>query len=106
MIRTLNSARPRGGCLHHRPARKFCCRMAFSLPALPYDYGTLEPYIDKQTMQIHHDKHHATYVNNLNAALAKAPDLKDLSIVDLNKAIGSSRVPSEIATAVRYHVIC
>ena len=76
--------------------------MAYSLPALPYDYGTLEPYIDTQTMQIHHDKHHQTYVNNLNAATEKFPELKDLGIVDLNKAIGTSKIPTDVATAVRY----
>ena len=43
--------------------------MAFTLPPLPYDYTALEPHIDEQTMRIHHDKHHATYVTNLNAAL-------------------------------------
>jgi len=43
--------------------------MAFELPPLPYAYDALEPYIDTQTMQLHHDKHHAAYVNNLNAAL-------------------------------------
>lgn len=75
--------------------------MAFSLPPLPYDYGVLEPYIDTTTMQIHHDKHHATYVNNLNAATEKFPELRDLGIVDLNKAIGSSKIPSDVATAVR-----
>ena len=76
--------------------------MAFSVPPLPYDYGTLEPYIDTRTMQVHHDKHHATYVNNLNAALSKAPELQDLSIVELNKAVGTSKVPNDIAAAVRW----
>ena len=75
--------------------------MTFSLPPLTYDYGSLEPYIDTQTMQIHHDKHHATYVNNLNAVTDKFPELKELGIVDLNKAIGSSKIPSDVATAVR-----
>ena len=76
--------------------------MTFSLPDLPYDYGTLEPYIDTTTMQIHHDKHHATYVNNLNTAIGKVPELKDVGIVDLNTAIGTSKIPSDVATAVRY----
>src|ERR1019366_9156177 len=48
------------------------CPMAFTLPPLPYDYAALEPHIDEQTMRIHHDKHHAAYVNNLNAALEGA----------------------------------
>ena len=51
--------------------------------------------------QIHHDKHHTTYVNNLNAALEKFPELQELGIVDLNKAVGSSKIPSDIATKVR-----
>ena len=76
--------------------------MSHSLPDLPYEYGALEPYIDTQTMQIHHDRHHATYVNNLNAAVGKFPELKDLGIVELNQAIGSSKIPSDVATAVRY----
>ena len=49
--------------------------MAFELPALPYDASALEPFIDTQTMQIHHGKHHNAYVTNLNAALANYPDL-------------------------------
>jgi len=49
--------------------------MAYELPALPYDYNALEPHIDEQTMRIHHDKHHAAYVTNLNAALEKHPEL-------------------------------
>ena len=50
----------------------------FELAPLPYEFGALEPHIDAQTMQIHHDKHHATYVNNLNAALEKYPNLQRL----------------------------
>ena len=73
--------------------------MAHEVPALPYDYNALEPHIDEQTMRIHHDKHHATYVTNLNAALEKHPDLQKKSIEDLLKGINS--VPEEIRTAVR-----
>jgi superoxide dismutase, Fe-Mn family len=73
--------------------------MAHEVPALPYDYNALEPHIDEQTMRIHHDKHHATYVTNLNAALEKHPDLQNKSIEDLLKGINS--VPEEIRTAVR-----
>lgn len=73
--------------------------MAHTLAPLPYDYAALEPHIDTQTMQLHHDKHHAAYVNNLNAALEKYPDLQNKSpeelIVDLNT------VPDDIRTAVR-----
>jgi Fe-Mn family superoxide dismutase len=60
--------------------------MAFSLPSLPYDYVALEPHIDATTMNIHHTKHHQTYVNNLNAALDKFPELKDLGLVRDNQA--------------------
>jgi len=73
--------------------------MAHSLPPLPYDYNALEPHIDEQTMRIHHDKHHAAYVNNLNAALEKHPELQNKSIDDLIKGINS--VPEDIRTAVR-----
>jgi Fe-Mn family superoxide dismutase len=75
--------------------------MAFSLPSLGYDYATLEPHIDAMTMNIHHTKHHQTYVNNLNAALDKFPEFRDLGLVEINKAVGSDKVPTEIATAVR-----
>ena len=73
--------------------------MAHEVPPLPYDYNALEPHIDEQTMRIHHDKHHATYVTNLNAALEKHPDLQNKTIEDLLKGINS--VPEEIRTAVR-----
>ena len=49
--------------------------MAIILPDLPYAYDALEPYIDEETMHLHHDKHHNTYVNNVNAALAKHPEI-------------------------------
>ena len=71
----------------------------FTLPPLPYDYGALEPTIDTQTMQIHHDKHHAAYVNNLNTALKEHPALQSKSIEDLIRGI--STVPEAIRTAVR-----
>ena len=73
--------------------------MAFTLPPLPYEYSALEPTIDTQTMQIHHDKHHAAYVNNLNAALKEHPDLQSKSVEELLKGINS--VPEAIRTAVR-----
>lgn len=73
--------------------------MAFSLPPLPYDYTALEPHVDEQTMRIHHDKHHATYVNNLNAALESQPELQGKSIEELLSDINS--VPENIRTAVR-----
>ena len=73
--------------------------MAHTLPPLPYDFAALEPHIDAQTMQIHHGKHHQTYVNNLNAALEKAPELQGKSIDELMRSIDS--VPEAIRTAVR-----
>ena len=63
--------------------------MAHSVPPLPYDYTALEPHIDEQTMRIHHDKHHAAYVNNLNAALEKHPELAGKSVEDLVKGINT-----------------
>jgi Fe-Mn family superoxide dismutase len=72
--------------------------MAHELPALPYDYNALEPHIDEMTMRIHHDKHHAAYVTNLNKALESAPDLQALSVEDLLKDLG--KVPESIRTAV------
>jgi Fe-Mn family superoxide dismutase len=73
--------------------------MAFTLPPLPYAYDALEPSIDAQTMQIHHDKHHQAYVNNLNAALEKAPELQGKSLDDLMRGINT--VPESVRTAVR-----
>jgi Fe-Mn family superoxide dismutase len=71
----------------------------FTLPPLPYAYDALEPYIDAETMHLHHDKHHAAYVNNLNAALKGHPDLLKKNIVDLLS--GLAAVPEAIRTAVR-----
>ena len=73
--------------------------MAHELPKLPYASAALEPHIDAQTMEIHHGKHHAAYVNNLNAALEKHPDLAGKSADDLIKNL--SAVPEAIRTAVR-----
>jgi len=72
--------------------------MAHELPPLPYDYNALEPHIDELTMRIHHDKHHAAYVTNLNKALDSAPDLHGKSIEDVLKSINS--VPESIRQAV------
>ena len=73
--------------------------MAHQLPPLPYDFGALEPHIDAQTMQIHHDKHHGTYVTNLNAAVEKHPELGSKSAEDLIKNLNA--VPEDVRTAVR-----
>ena len=73
--------------------------MAHELPSLPYAYNALEPHIDEQTMRIHHDKHHAAYVTNLNKALEKHPDLAGKSLDEL--LAGLSSVPEAIRPAVR-----
>src|SRR6201987_3102596 len=73
--------------------------MAFEVPPLPYDYSALEPYIDEQTMQLHHDKHHQAYVTNLNNALQGQTQFDSLSIEDLVKRL--NEVPENIRAAVR-----
>jgi len=73
--------------------------MAFELPPLPYDYNALEPYIDEQTMRLHHDKHHQTYVANLNAALQNNAEFASLSVEDLVRRI--NEIPEASRTAVR-----
>jgi Fe-Mn family superoxide dismutase len=75
--------------------------MAHELPKLPYAYDALEPHIDARTMEIHHTKHHQGYVNNLNAALEKAPNLQKTSLEELLRGIAT--VPEAIRTAVRNH---
>jgi len=74
--------------------------MPFTLPPLPYPSDALEPHIDKQTMEIHHGKHHNAYVTNLNKALESAPDLANKSIEEL-LANNLAAVPENIKTAVR-----
>jgi len=74
--------------------------MAFTLPPLPYAPETLEPYIDKTTMEIHHGKHHQAYVTNLNKALESAPDLASKTLPEL-LANNCAIVPDSIRTAVR-----
>ncbi len=75
--------------------------MAYQLPDLPYPFDALEPHIDAMTMEIHHDRHHAGYVKNVNAALEGYPDLAAKSVEDLLREINS--VPESIRTAVRNH---
>src|SRR5579872_2843423 len=71
----------------------------YTVPPLPYDYAALEPHIDEQTMRIHHDKHHAAYVTNLNAALKDSPNLSASSVEALIADLNA--VPEAIRTAVR-----
>ena len=73
--------------------------MAFTLPPLPYDFAALEPHIDARTMEIHHGKHHQTYVNNLNAAIEKAPELAKKSLDDLMRNV--STLPEAVRTPIR-----
>jgi len=73
--------------------------MSHTLPDLPYAYDALEPYVDKQTMEIHHQKHHAAYIAKLNAALESHPDLQEKSVEELLKDLSS--LPENIQTAVR-----
>jgi Fe-Mn family superoxide dismutase len=71
----------------------------FTLPDLPYAYDALEPHIDARTMEIHHSKHHGTYVNNLNAAIEKAPEIGSRTLDELLSGINS--LPEAVRTAVR-----
>jgi len=71
----------------------------YTVPPLPYDFGALEPHIDAKTMEIHHDKHHAAYVNNLNAALKDHPGLQGKPIEELIADLNA--IPESIRTAVR-----
>ena len=73
--------------------------MAFQVPPLPYEFGALEPHIDAKTMEIHHDKHHAAYVNNLNGAIEKHPELGSKSVEELLSDLNS--VPEDIRNVVR-----
>jgi Fe-Mn family superoxide dismutase len=73
--------------------------MPHSLPSLPYDFGALEPHIDAKTMEIHHGKHHQTYVTKLNEALEKAPDLANKSLDELMQSL--DKAPEAVKTAIR-----
>ena len=73
--------------------------MAFTLPALPYAYDALTPYIDEETMHLHHEKHHNAYITNANAALEKHPELADKTIEELLADLNS--IPEDIRTSVR-----
>jgi Fe-Mn family superoxide dismutase len=71
----------------------------FSLPDLPYSYAALEPHLDEATMRLHHDKHHKTYVDKLNDALAKEPELQRLTLIELLR--GVDKLPAPLQGAVR-----
>jgi superoxide dismutase, Fe-Mn family len=73
--------------------------MPFTLPPLTYDFGALEPHIDAQTMEIHHDRHHQAYINNVSAAIEKHPELADKTIEELLGDLAA--IPEDIRTVVR-----
>src|SRR5260221_8155490 len=73
--------------------------MALALPTLPYDFSALEPHIDALTMEIHHDRHHQAYINNLNAAIEKHPELGSKTIEELLGDLNA--IPEDIRTTVR-----
>lgn len=77
--------------------------MKHELPKLSYDYGALEPYIDAKTMEIHHTKHHQAYVDKLNAALEKYPDLQSKPVEELLKNFDSLKIEEADKTAIRNH---
>lgn len=90
------------GCdpdLNNKLVTKDIIMAKFELPPLPYAFDALEPYIDRQTMELHHDKHHAAYVNNLNAALAEHPQYQSWTLEQL--VTQYDQLPTEIATTVR-----
>ena len=73
--------------------------MAYEVPPLPYDYAALEPHIDAETMKLHHDKHHAAYVNNANGALEKHPELASKSADDLLRDLNA--IPEDVRGVLR-----
>jgi Fe-Mn family superoxide dismutase len=77
--------------------------MNHELPKLPYDYSALEPYIDAKTMEIHHTKHHQTYVDKLNAALEKYPELQGRPVEELLADLSNLKVEEPDRTAIRNH---
>jgi superoxide dismutase, Fe-Mn family len=81
------------------PAPVAAATKIFKLPPLTYDYNALEPHIDATTMKFHHDKHHAAYVKNLNAAITKYPELKTKTVEQLLASLGT--LPKDIQTTVR-----
>lgn len=77
--------------------------MKHTLPQLPYAYDALEPFIDTKTMELHHTKHHQTYIDKLNAVLEKYPDLQDKSVEELLRNLSSLKVDEPDRTAIRNH---
>ncbi|OGN07478.1 MAG: superoxide dismutase [Candidatus Yanofskybacteria bacterium RIFCSPHIGHO2_01_FULL_48_25b] len=77
--------------------------MKHELPKLNYSYDSLEPYIDAETMELHHSKHHQTYVDKLNAALEKYPDIQEATVEDLLRNLDTLKVGDADRTAIRNH---
>ena len=77
--------------------------MKFNLPTLPYEYSALEPYIDAKTMELHHAKHHQTYIDKLNATLEKYPELQDKSVEDLLLGLDKLSIDEKDKTMIRNH---
>jgi superoxide dismutase, Fe-Mn family len=77
--------------------------MKHTLPKLPYGYDALEPFIDAKTMEIHHTKHHQTYVDKLNTVLEKHPDLAEMDLVELMKKLNSLDIPEADKKAMKNH---
>lgn len=77
--------------------------MKHQLPALPYEFNALEPYIDEQTMRIHHGKHHQTYVDKLNAVLERHPNLQEKDLIDIMRELDSLSIPQADKTALKNH---
>jgi Fe-Mn family superoxide dismutase len=88
-------------CRSEQQTQKKENKMAYELPKLPYAVDALEPYIDAQTMTIHHDKHHQAYITNLNGALEKHPELADKKLEALLSDLNA--VPEDVRTVVRNH---
>ena len=77
--------------------------MSHELPKLPYAYDALEPHVDATTMEIHHTKHHQAYINKLNTALEKYPELQDKSVENLLKNLSTLKVDEKDRSAIRNH---
>lgn len=75
----------------------------YQLPQLGYDYNALEPHIDAQTMEIHHTKHHQTYVDKLNAVIKDHPDIQGKDLIELMKGLNSMKLDEACARAIRNH---
>jgi len=99
LVPRVSLAQPPAAAPAAAPAAPAAPTGPFTLPPLPYAFDALEPHLDAQTMQIHHDKHHAAYVNNLNKAVAGRPELAKMSVEQLVGALDT--LPAEVRVAIR-----